>query len=128
MNKLLLIVITIALFQPINVWAENANLIQQNSNPSAINTLDEEINLINNENSNFEYKQPTSKRKIAKKFLAAMGGVGLSSILLFLILSIYNRMRENIVSQTKLNDNETTLETPECVEKAVKVFLDKTNW
>jgi len=90
--------------------------------------LDEEINLINNENSNFEYKQPTSKRKIAKKFLAAMGGVGLSSILLFLILSIYNRMRENIVSQTKLNDNETTLETPECVEKAVKVFLDKTNW
>ena len=30
--------------------------------------------------------------------------------------------------RTKLNDNETTLETPECVEKAVKVFLDKTNW
>ena len=39
------------------------------------------------------YKQPVSKRKIAMKFIYAMCGVAVSSILLFVLLSLYNKIR-----------------------------------
>ena len=74
------------------------------------------------------FKQPISRRKIAKKFLAAMGCVALSSLLIFLILSLYNRIREKFLNQVKTPDGETSLETPDDYESAVRTFLDKTNW
>lgn len=79
---------------------------------------------------NITYKQPISKRKIAKKFLAAMGGVAISSIALFLILSLYNKVRESlgIQQQDVPKDYETSLDTPENLEDAVRVFLEKTKW
>ena len=79
---------------------------------------------------NITYKQPVSKRKMAKKFLAAMGGVAISSIALFLILSLYNKVRESlgIQQQDAPKDYETSLDTPENLEDAVRVFLEKTKW
>lgn len=73
------------------------------------------------------YKQPVSKRKIAKKFLLAMGGVGASSVIIFLMLSLYNRVREGF-SGSKIDDNEPSLETPTDLQEAVRSFLNKTNW
>lgn len=73
------------------------------------------------------YKQPVSKRKIAKKFLLAMGGVGASSLIIFLMLSLYNKVREGFV-QPKSSETEPSLETPTDLNEAVRAFLNKTNW
>ena len=78
-----------------------------------------------------QYKQPVSKRKIAKKFLLAMAGVVISSVLLYVILTIYNKMREALGMTPKEDlpqDNMTSLTTPDNLEDAVKTFLDKTRW
>lgn len=74
------------------------------------------------------YKQPVSKRKIAKKFLLAMGGVATSSLIIFLLLTLYNKVREGFVSGAKTPDGEVSLETPEDLQGAVRAFLDKTDW
>ncbi len=73
------------------------------------------------------YKQPVSKRKIAKKFLFAMGGVGASSLIIFLLLSLYNKVREGLITG-KFSEEETSLETPSDLQEAVRAFLNKTNW
>lgn len=82
------------------------------------------------EQEKITYKQPISKRKIAKKFLLAMAGVVISSIVLFVMLTIYNKIRRNfVVSSAENNTNkEPSLETPNNLTDAVKTFLDKTQW
>ncbi len=75
-----------------------------------------------------QYKQPVSKRKIAKKFLFAMGGVGASSLIIFLMLSLYNKVREGFSNGAKTPDGEVSLETPDDLQGAVRAFLDKTDW
>ena len=81
-------------------------------------------------NSTIPYKQPVSKRKVAKKFLAAMAGVGVSSILLYVTLSLYNKVRSSIIEAAKEipSNGETSLVTPESLTDAVKTFLEKTKW
>ncbi len=76
------------------------------------------------------HKQPVSKKKVAKKFLAAMAGVGISSLMLFLILTLYNKIRENLLQAKKEipPEGETSLVTPDNLVDAVKVFLEKTKW
>ena len=75
------------------------------------------------------YKQPVSKRKMAKKFLIGMGSVAVSSILLFLILTIYNKIRESILAPKQdQQSGETSLVTPENLTEAVRTFLDKTKY
>lgn len=76
-----------------------------------------------------QYKQPVSKKKMAKKFLIGMGSVAVSSILLFLILTIYNKIRANILApKTEQTQGETSLVSPENLTDAVKTFLDKTKY
>lgn len=78
---------------------------------------------------NITYKQPVSKRKIAKKFLAAMGGVLISSLALYFILSLYNKVRESFLDKEEFTkDVETSLETPDNLDDAVRIFLEKTKW
>ncbi len=74
------------------------------------------------------YKQPVSKRKIAKKFLLAMGGVAASSCIIFLLLTLYNKVRESFVDGAKTPEGEVSLETPDDLQGAVRAFLDKTDW
>ena len=74
------------------------------------------------------YKQPVSKRKIAKKFLLAMGGVATSSLIIFLILTVYNKVREGFSSGAKTLDGEVSLETPNDLQGAVRAFLSMTDW
>lgn len=74
------------------------------------------------------YKQPVSKRKIAKKFLLAMGGVAASSLIIFLMLSLYNKVRESFLNGAKIPENEVSLETPDDLQSAVRAFLNKTDW
>ena len=90
-----------------------------------VNTLDEEAEEIQVES---QYKEPISKRKIAKKFLFAMGGVAASSFSIFFILTVYNRVREKCLNKVKTLEGESSLEAPVDVKGAIKSFLDKTNW
>ena len=126
-NKVLLIIFLSLLSLPISVSAVDTlsdNELKNVAKTIQENTLDDDIVQNTNEIS---YKQPVSKKKIAKKFLAAMGGVAISSILLFLILSVYNKLREKAIESFK-NSEEASLESPEDINNAVKSFLDKTNW
>ena len=122
MNKLFIIILSLILSLPI-VWAvdetSNPDFIEQNP----INQLEVDKKKTLAE----DYKQPTSTKNIAKKFLAAMGGVALSSFTIFAMLTIYNRIREKRF-QSVNNDSENSLETPETFDSAIKTFLDKTDW
>jgi len=77
-----------------------------------------------------EYKQPMSRKKLAKMFILAMAGVAVSSILLYVILTIYNKIRDSFIngSDSPAPQNETSLTTPDNLTEAVKTFLDKTKW
>ena len=75
-----------------------------------------------------KYKKPISKRKIVKKFLLAMFGVGISSFLIFFGLGLYNKVRDRLFSQVKTPEGKTSLQTPDDLDGAVKTFLEKTNW
>lgn len=74
------------------------------------------------------YKNPISKRKLAKKFLLAMFGVALSSFMIFAILTIYNKIREGVLDKTKTLDGDISLDIPDDLNGAVKTFLEKTKW
>ncbi len=75
------------------------------------------------------YKQPVSKRKIAKKFLLAMAGVAISSIILFVLLTIYNKLRASFTNTQQIDTaKEPSLETPQNLTDAVRTFFDKTKW
>ena len=125
MSRLFAIILTVLLSLPICVWAVDETVDTVEQTP-IVNTLDDEIQLENEDLGQF--KEPISKRKIAKKFLAAMGGVAISSFAIFFLLTAYNRIREGYASQIKTPDGETSLETPDDLESAVRTFLDKTNW
>ena len=125
-NKILTIVLAMMLISP--VFAEvNAgdglapiteSTVQEESVQQDLPKLD-----------TIPYKQPVSKKKVAKKFLMAMGGVALSSILLFLLLTLYNRIRKGVIAtKQELPMGETSLATPENLIDAIKIFLEKTKY
>jgi len=74
------------------------------------------------------HKQPVSKKKIIKKFLLAMLGVGASSILIFVSLSIYNKIKNGVVRSEYITNGDSSLNTPDNITDAVKSFLEKTKW
>lgn len=62
-------------------------------------------------------------QNIAIKFGLAMVGVVVSSIMIYLILAIYNK----IISKNNnlLSENEEILKTPKTVDEAIKFFIYK---
>ena len=142
-NKIFSIVLALCLIMPASVMAEDiySNILNQPQQaesqveqtvPAAQQSesaVKNNTHAVQNPSAEAEtFKQPISRRKIAKKFLAAMGGVVISSLLIFFILSLYNRIREKILNQIKTPEGETSLETPNNLEGAVKTFLEKTDW
>lgn len=125
MNKLFAIALSIVLSLPIMVWAVDETVsINSIEQPEVVNQLDEDIEEVKES----DFKQPADIKKLSKKFLAAMGGVGISSLAIFVMLTMYNRIRERFANPVKTLDGETTLETPDDLDSAVKTFLDKTRW
>lgn len=126
-NKFFAILLTLVLSLPISAWAVDTaseDLIEPNVTQSI---LDEEIDTVEEEAAN-EFKQPIGNKKIAKKFLAAMGGVAASSFIIFFLLSLYNKIREDYIHPTKNIEGEASLDSPENFNDALKVFLEKTKW
>lgn len=135
-NKIILVSLIFALAAPIavqgEIFSEPLTPVQEETvSPAPVETkagtVEELPSELMNPNS---YKQPVSKRKIAKKFLLAMSGVVISSIILFVLLSLYNKLRTTFGCNTihPPEEGETPLETPDNLTDAVKTFLDKTRW
>ncbi len=119
-NRIIIVILAIMLISP--VFAEKPEGAANQETP-----IQTEQALQTSEN--YTYKQPISRRKIAKKFLLAMAGVGISSVLLFVLLSLYNRIRTGIApNKQDAQTGETSLVTPDNLQDAVKTFLEKTKW
>ena len=144
-NKIFSIVLALALLMPAMVMAEDiySNILNPPqavevplTQTSATEPVQSDDLAVQNEKQAVQepavksdgFKQPISRKKIAKKFLLAMAGVLISSLLIFFILTFYNRLREKFLNQIKTPEGETSLETPDDLEGAVRSFLDKTNW
>ena len=125
-NKIFIIILVALLSLPVYAWAVDENAAIEEST-SIANTIDEEA-VAQEQVDDTQFKQPISKRKIAKKFLAAMGGVAASSFAIFFILSVYNRVRDGYITNNPNNSEEASLETPDNLNSAIKAFLDKTKW
>ena len=69
---------------------------------------------------------PSSKKELAMKFLMAMLGVGASSVMIYVLLSIYNRFiyGTTVAPQQKTEDDE--YKTPTNMKDALDIFLKKT--
>ena len=128
-NKIIIILLALVLVSP--VFAEEPSL-ENTENIPVTETVSPEVSTNTPEpeigQQNYAYKQPVSRRKIAKKFLLAMAGVGISSILLFVLLSLYNKIRGSVSNQETAPEGETSLVTPYSLEEAVRTFLDKTKY
>lgn len=135
-NKIL--VIAIALILAVPVFAEEAesaaqSVAQTENVESVINNNEVEQPEVKEENNNeaasTPYKEPISKKKIAKKFLLAMTGVVLSSLAIYICLSLYNKIREGFAAQNvSPADRKESLEEPQDFLDSIKTFLDKTHW
>lgn len=79
----------------------------------------------NIDESKIIYKEPVSIRHTAKKFLFAMFGVALSSIILFVMLTVYNKIRNKVISDPS-QDYKNTLISPNNLRDAINIFLEKT--
>ena len=132
MNRFLTIILSLVLSLPISVWAGDNALLEPINDKSGIEkilTSEEEEKLTTPPSQiDTQYKQPISKRKIAKKFLAAMGGVVASSITLFVMLTLYNKIRDRVKNRVKTPDGEVSLQTPEDIKNAIKTFLEITKF
>ena len=133
MNKLVLLILSVFLLLPMNTsWAVEADVSNDITTQVETEIIDgvssatEEV--IEATSNDDVYKEPIAKKKLFKKFFAAMGGVVISSLALFIILSLYNRAREKFLNPVKTTEGETSLESPEDLNSAVKTFLDKTKW
>ena len=125
-NKIFSIILAIILSLPVTVWAADDIAIDELDTRSTMSQLDEDLPEV--EETVSSYKEPVSKRKIASKFLKAMAGVGVSSFIIFFMLTVYNRFRERFLEQVKTPEGEVSLETPDNLTDAIKIFLEKTKW
>ncbi len=79
--------------------------------------------------SSESFKTPISKRKIVKKFILAMLGVVVSSLIIYFGLSIYNKIRDGFLSESSFaKDDDRLLSTPNDITEALKSFLERTKW
>ena len=126
-NKILTIVIALMLVSPVIAEEATGEALMPiaETTQENVQTTQEELPQLDT----IPHKQPVSKRKMAKKFLIGMGSVAVSSILLFLILTVYNKVRESILTPKQdQQSGEPSQVTPENLTGAVKTFLDKTKY
>ena len=132
-NKIITLILMVILVSPVIAEPENIQNPEGSTSISQempIEKSEQKVGESSNNPESITYKKPVSRKQMAKKFLLAMAGVGISSILLFLILTLYNKVREimGISGGDIPAERENSLETPENLEDAVKTFLDKTKW
>ena len=128
MNKFYSLILLILLSLPIGVWADNNKVTELEKELAEISLIDEKTTPKTIVEDKTDISKPISKRAIAKKFLLAMGGVTVSSVIIFIMLSLYNRIREKCAKTTYADNDAISLEPSNTLSDAIKVFLKKTNW
>lgn len=76
--------------------------------------------------ADIQTKQPISKRQLAMKFLIAMLGVGLSSVIIFVLLSSYNKFVYGSYTRVEPSEEDNSYKTPTNMKDAINTFLKKT--
>ena len=77
------------------------------------------------EKQEIPFKEPLGNKKLIMKFLYAMGGVVVSSMTLFIGLSIYNKIRNRVITTTCSNYTNT-LQTPNNLKDSINIYLERT--
>lgn len=140
MNKLFAVLIICSLAHPvIAIEGQDVSTTPVNNNLEVLTT--EEVDELNrqslpeidvqsvNNTLPSRFKEPVSKKKLAKKFLIAMLCVAGTSVFLYVTLSMYNKLRDTIsLNEPAAPDGEKPLDSPVDLTEAVKTFVDKTHW
>lgn len=71
-------------------------------------------------------RMPYGKKALAFKFLMAMLGVGASSVIIYVLLSIYNRFIYGSPSGLQDKTEDDDFKTPTNMKDAINIFLKKT--
>ncbi|GEM_PF-6441865 len=77
----------------------------------------------------FATKTPMGRKQLAIKFLIAMMGVVVSSVVIFVGLSLYNKLMYGTTTRTKDDDysaEDDEYKTPSNMKEALNIFLKKT--
>lgn len=131
-NKISLVILSLTLVLPLQAVPYDSVIADEQI--PVVSTLDEDI--VQNEVAPSQsklapesFKTPISKKKVAKKFLLAMLGVSISSFIIYFGLSIYNKIRDGVITaDLQTTKDDKMLDTPESLSEAVKIFIDKTKW
>ena len=73
--------------------------------------------------ANAAYSMPLAFKTSIIKFSFAMAGVLVSSVIIYLGLTVYNKIREN--SQAELSFEEEILKTPKTKDDAIRFYIKK---
>ena len=79
------------------------------------------LSLLLTGNAGFSAPAPVSS--VIVKFSLAMGGVLISTLVIFLGLTIYNKIRTKVLGE--LSPEEEVLRTPKTKDEAIKFFIRK---
>ena len=74
----------------------------------------------------FATKAPFGKREMAMKFVLAMLGVAASSVVIYVMLSLYNRFIYKGSNPVIVNEDDNDFKTPTNMKDAINIFLKKT--
>lgn len=139
MNKLFAILIMCSLSLPvIAIEGQEAETTPVSAEQLEVLTTDE-VNELNSQTVQetdaapdvlpSRFKEPVSKKTLVKKFLIAMLCVVGTSIFLYVILSLYNKVRDVVTTSDPIPpEGEKPLDAPDDLTEAVKTFIDKTSW
>ncbi len=79
-----------------------------------------------NSKTEIQTRLPYSKRALAMKFLIAMLGVGASSIMIYVLLTIYNRFLYGTAKYPDEATEDDDYKTPTNMKDALGIFFRKT--
>lgn len=71
-------------------------------------------------------KRPTGKKQLAMKFVMAMMGVAASSVIIYVMLTVYNRFIYGTPKAPQPKSQDEEFKTPTNMKDALEIFLKKT--
>ena len=71
-------------------------------------------------------KRPVSKKQLAMKFAMAMMGVAASSVIIYVMLTVYNRFIYGTPKAPQEKTQDEEFKTPTNMKDALDIFLKKT--
>ena len=85
-----------------------------------------DVSSVDRSKTEFATKAPLGKRDMAMKFVLAMLGVATSSVVIYVMLSLYNRFIYKGSNDVVVNEDDNDFKTPTNLKEAINIFLKKT--